>query len=120
MIITIPLLVIGGLLTWFAVVNDNGFQIIWRYFSWSNQTLAMIALWAATSYLLQKSKYRFGSLITALPATFMTAVSLTYLMTADEGFRLNYRFSCIVGICAAVILFTVYMVFLIKRLRSAR
>ena len=41
LIITLPLLGLGGLLTWFAIVNDNGFQIIWRYFSWSNQTLAM-------------------------------------------------------------------------------
>ena len=38
LIITIPLLIIGGLLVWFAIVNDDGFQIIWRYFSWSNQT----------------------------------------------------------------------------------
>ncbi|MBR4724029.1 MAG: carbon starvation protein A, partial [Clostridia bacterium] len=45
LLITIPLLFTGGLLTWFAIVNDNGFQVIWRYFSWSNQTLAMIALW---------------------------------------------------------------------------
>ncbi len=73
--ITIPLLVIGGLLTWFAIANDNGFQIVWRYFSWSNQTLAMIALWVATAYLLKKGKYRFGSLLTAFPASFMTAVN---------------------------------------------
>ena len=45
LLITIPLLAVGGLLTWFAIVYDNGFQTIWRYFSWSNQTLAMIALW---------------------------------------------------------------------------
>lgn len=48
LLITIPLLVIGGGLTWFAIVNDDGFQIVWRYFSWSNQTLAMIALWVST------------------------------------------------------------------------
>ena len=36
LLITIPLLVVGGLLTWFAVADDNGFQTIWRYFSWSN------------------------------------------------------------------------------------
>lgn len=68
LLITIPLLVIGGLLTWFAIANDSGFQIVWRYFSWSNQTLAMIALWVATAYLLKKGKYRFGSLLTAFPA----------------------------------------------------
>ena len=67
--ITIPLLTLGALLTWFAITFANGFEIIWRYFSWSNQTLAMITLWVASSYLLKKGKYKFGSLITALPKT---------------------------------------------------
>jgi len=120
LLLTIPLLLIGGALTGFAMVNANGFQIIWRYFSWSNQTLAMIALWVSTSYLLKKGKYRFGSLITALPATFMTAVAVTYILMADEGFRLNQTVSYIIGIAAAVSLFTVYLVFLIRRIRRRR
>ena len=118
LLITIPLLAIGGLLTWFAIVNDNGFQTIWRYFSWSNQTLAMIALWVATSYLLKKGKYRFGSLLTACPATFMSAVSITYLLISPEGFRLNQTVSYIAGIAAATVLFVIYLVFLIRRVRS--
>lgn len=120
LLLTIPLLLIGGALTVFAMVNANGFQIIWRYFSWSNQTLAMIALWVSTSYLLKKGKYRFGSLITALPATFMTAVAVTYILMADEGFRLNQTVSYIIGIAAAISLFTVYLVFLIRRIRRRR
>lgn len=120
LLLTIPLLLIGGALTAFAMVNANGFQIIWRYFSWSNQTLAMIALWVSTSYLLKKGKYRFGSLITALPATFMTAAAVTYILMADEGFRLNQTVSYIIGIAAAVSLFTVYFVFLIRRIIRKR
>lgn len=120
LLITVPLLAVGGLLTWFAISNDNGFQIIWRYFSWSNQTLAMIALWVSTSYLLKKGKYRFGSLITALPASFMTAVSVTYILMAEEGFRLNQTIAYSVGIGAAVTLLIIYLVFLIKRLRAPK
>lgn len=110
LIITIPLLVVGGLLTWFAIANDDGFAIIWRYFSWSNQTLAMIALWVATAYLIKKGKYRFGSLLTALPAAFMSAVSMTYILMAKEGFRLSSGVSYPIGIGFAVILFIVYLV----------
>ena len=110
LMITIPLLVVGGLLTWFAIVNDNGFQIIWRYFSWSNQTLAMIALWVSTAYLLKKGKYRFGSLLTAIPAAFMTAVSTTYILISQEGFRLNQTVSYIAGAAAAVFLFAFYTI----------
>ncbi len=115
LIITIPLLIIGGLLVWFAIVNDDGFQIIWRYFSWSNQTLAMIALWVATSYLLRRGKYKFGSVITAIPASFMTAVSVTYILMADEGFRLNQTISYIIGFVATFGLMIVYAVLLVKR-----
>ncbi len=115
LLITIPLLVIGGLLTWFAIVNDNGFQIVWRYFSWSNQTLAMIALWVATAYLLKEGRYRFGSLLTAIPATFMTAVSLTYILMAQEGFRLGQTISYPAGAAAAAVLFTIYLVALLRK-----
>ena len=115
LLITIPLLVIGGLLTWFAIVNDNGFQIIWRYFSWSNQTLAMIALWVSTAYLLKEGKYRFGSLLTAFPAAFMTGVSITYILIAREGFRLHQAVSYAVGGAAAIALFAIYLISLKKR-----
>lgn len=115
LMITVPLLVVGGLLTWFATVNDNGFQIIWRYFSWSNQTLAMIALWVATAYLLKEGKYRFGALLTAFPAAFMTGVSLTYILTAKEGLQLGQKLSCIIGAAAALTLLTVSLAALARR-----
>ena len=118
LIITVPLLVIGGLLTWFAIANDSGFQTIWRYFSWSNQTLAMVALWVSTAYLLNKGKYRFGSLLTALPATFMTAVSVTYILMAKEGLKLDQTVSYIIGAVAASVLVTVYLVALIRKNRT--
>lgn len=116
LLITIPLIVVGGLLTWFAIVNDNGFQI----FSWSNQTLAMIALWVATAYLLKKGKYRFGSLLTAFPAAFMSAVSLTYIMMAQEGFRLAQTISYISGASFAAVLFIIYLIFLIRRQKTLK
>jgi carbon starvation protein CstA len=114
LIITLPLLAIGGLLTWFAISNANGFQIIWRYFSWSNQTLAMIALWVASAYLLKQSAYRLGSLLTAIPAVFMTAVTVTYIFMADEGFRVSAIPSYAVGGSVALVLFGVYLFFLVK------
>ena len=118
LIITVPLLVAGGLLTWFAIANDNGFEIIWRYFSWSNQTLAMIALWVATAYLIKQGKYRFGSLITAIPAVFMSAVSMTYILTANEGFRLSIAVAYPVGAAFAAVLFIIYIVLLVRHKKN--
>ena len=64
--------------------NTLGFlsyTVIWRYFSWTNQTLAMIVLWAGAMYLVQEGKnYK----ICMIPATFMSAVSATYFIMAPE------------------------------------
>ena len=104
MIITLPLLGLGALLT------KLDFNVLWRYFSWSNQTLAMIALWIATIYLLKTRKHKIASLITALPASFMSAVSLTYILMAKEGFGINQDIAYPIGIIFALLSFIVYMI----------
>ena len=108
LILTIPLLAVGAILT------QLDFNVLWRYFSWSNQTLAMISLWVATSYLLKHAKKNYYSLITALPATFMSAVSLTYILMADEGFSLSANISYAAGIIFAGLFFCLYVYFAIK------
>ena len=120
LIVTIPLLAVGGLLTWFAIADEQGFNIIWRYFSWSNQTLAVIALWVATAYLVKKGRYRFGSLLTAIPAAFMSAVSATYILTAKEGFRIPTKIAYPIGLGFAAALFAVYAVLLCRKLCGSR
>jgi len=102
--LTIPLLGMA------AVLTQMDFNVLWRYFSWSNQTLAMISLWTATSYLIHKGKYRWGSLITALPASFMTGVTFTYLLMADEGFRMSSAAAYPVGIILALFMFIIYII----------
>lgn len=92
--LTLPLLIVGALL------SQINFDIIWRYFSWSNQTLAMIALWTASSYLYQNKK---NYLITVIPATFMSAVTSTYILMAEEGFKLPQNISYIAGIVFAAV-----------------
>ena len=109
LLITIPLLMTGGLITWYALTNNNGFQTIWRYFSWSNQTLAMISLWVATAYLVKTGNKKYSSLLTALPAAFMSAVSMTYILMAGEGFGLSGTIAYPAGIAFALALFCVYM-----------
>ena len=91
--ISIPLFLVGFLLT------RIDFGIIWRYFAWSNQTLAMVVLWAITVYLLQSRKFYW---VTLIPAFFMTAVSITYILFAPEGFSLPGGISYTIGIGTAV------------------
>ncbi len=110
LLITLPLLAIA------AVLTQLDFNVLWRYFSWSNQTLAMISLWVATAYLLKTQSNKLTSLITALPATFMSAVSMTYILMAQEGFRLGSGVGYPVGVVFAVACFAFY----ITRLRAAK
>ncbi len=91
--VSIPLFVIGFLLT------QINFAIIWRYFAWSNQTLAMVVLWAVTVYLAQERKFYW---VTLIPAVFMTAVTTTYLLLAPEGFSLPKDISYLIGAILSV------------------
>ena len=112
LLITIPLLAAG------AVLTQLDFNVLWRYFSWSNQTLAMIALWVATAYLVLNSKHRFASLITAVPASFMSAVSLTYILMAPEGFKLSSKIGYPAGIIFASALLLIYLVLCVRKTRG--
>ena len=108
LLITLPLLAAS------AVLTQLDFNVLWRYFSWSNQTLAMIALWVATSYLVKNHKNKIASLITAIPATFMSAVSVTYILMAKEGFKLSSNVSYPAGLAAAAVFFVIYVIAVLK------
>ncbi|MCB8816009.1 carbon starvation CstA family protein [Desulfosporosinus shakirovi] len=77
--ISIPLFVVA-----FALSKID-FNFLWRYFSWANQTTAMILLWAAAMFLVKEKRLHW---IATIPAIFMTAVTFTYLLQAPEGFGL--------------------------------
>jgi len=74
--------------------------MIWRYFAWANQTLAVFTLWAVTVFL---SVSRKPYVITLLPALFMTSVCATYICIAPEGLGLSHTDSYVVGITCTVI-----------------
>jgi carbon starvation protein CstA len=100
--VSIPLFAIGLLLT------QMDFSVIWRYFAWSNQTLAMIVLWTITVYLAQQKKFYW---LTLIPSLFMTAVTSTYLLFAPEGFSLSKEISYSAGgiiTVASLVWFLVY------------
>ncbi len=101
--ITIPLLAVG------AVLTQLNFDVIWRYFSWSNQTLAMMTLWAAAMYLARNNRRWWHSLICALPATFMSGVSCTYILMAEEGFRISAGIAYPIGLAFAAACALVYV-----------
>ncbi len=103
--ISIPLFAIGLLLT------QINFDVIWRYFAWSNQTLATIVLWAITVFLVNHRKNYW---ITFLPALFMTMVVSTYLFLAPEGFHLPHEISYTAGAVITLLALLFFLGFLRK------
>ena len=53
-----------------------------------------------------------------LGAAFMSAVSMTYILMAKEGFRLSERIAWPVGVCFAAALFVLYLVLTARHRRD--
>jgi carbon starvation protein CstA len=92
LMLAVPLFAVGVALT------KIPFAVVWRYFAWSNQTLAMMVLWAGAAYLKSQNKNHW---IATIPATFMTAVSVTYILQAPEGLGLATSISYPAGALVA-------------------
>src|SRR5699024_8215206 len=88
-------------------ISKTDFEVIWRYFAWTNQTLAVFVLWTITVYLLKKKKPYFISLI---PALFMTMVSVSYIFIAPEGLGMNLQ----VGLTAGTVVTTTLMIMFLQ------
>lgn len=114
LIISIPLFILASFLLWYNIADEDGFNVIWRYFGWANQTLAVFMLWTATAYLV---KYRGGIsfMLTLLPAAFMTAVCVTYLCVAKIGFNLPVTWNWYIGISTFVLSLAVFSILYMRR-----
>ena len=114
LIVGIPLFLAASALLWLNVANADGFNIIWRYFGWANQTLAVFALWTATVYLV---KHKGGAwyLMTMLPAAFMTAVTLTFICIDKIGFRLPASWNAWIGFSTFLLSFVLFFIWKRRR-----
>jgi carbon starvation protein CstA len=108
LIVSMPLFIIA-----FLLLNLD-FSIIWRYFAWTNQTLATIVLWTITAYLIREDKFYWIALI---PAVFMTAVVSTYILMAPEGFEISKNISLWIGALLALFSF-LFTLWYAKRIKS--
>ena len=112
LLVSVPIFVA----TFFIMLID--FSVLWRYFAWCNQTLAVFTLWAITVYLARHKK---AYIITLIPAIFMTAVSVSYILFAPsrEGFGLGYNVAVGCGGAVAAVL-TVVVLAYIRRINNGK
>ena len=92
----IALLVIIGIILW-AKTGDNSFTLVWRYFNFVNQLIAVPTFLYASVYLYNNGKNYFMTLIPGLFYIFITAM---FILNNKIGFNLSYKVS---GILAFVI-----------------
>lgn len=107
LMICIPLFIVAIGILLYSQKDKDGFDMIWRYFAWTNQTLAVFTLWALTVFLARAGKLY---IVTLIPALFMTAVCSTYIFVAPEGLALNAIPSQIIGCTITAITLVAFMV----------
>ena len=119
LIIALPIFAVTVLLLWFNVANENGFNVIWRYFGWANQTLACFTLWTATVYLATKKNglYYF---IAQIPAAFMTAVCVAYICIDKIGFHLPSLWAGSIAVLTFIICVVAFYIWRIHYLRHKK
>lgn len=82
LIVAIPMFAVTAVVLVYSIADTSGFDMIWRYFAWANQVIAMVTLWAITVYLSKEKKNYIFSLV---PAMFMTMVTMTYIFEFPAG-----------------------------------
>jgi carbon starvation protein CstA len=110
--VSLPLFAIG------FTMSQLEFSTIWKYLGLSNQILAVFVLWTGAMYLAVKKK---NHLFLSIPATFLTAVCLTYILVAplkNGGLALSTQLGYPVGVLAALLIFIWFVIISKKRKES--
>lgn len=117
-LLTLPLFAaVVGICIW-DFADSSNFNILWRWFAWSNQFLATISLWVSTGYLLKEGSNRFKSLFVAIPAAIMNAAVITYLFGEPNlalGRFMPMSIAVIVGGSVSGLIFCFYLFQLLRK-----
>lgn len=97
----------------FAKMSSEGFNILWRYFSWANQTIAIFAFAMATVYLYKNGK---NFLIALIPGIFYTFIITTFILNAKIGFHIPWNVTYPVG----AVLTIIYVFLTMKAAKGAK
>lgn len=109
LLLTIPMFAICLVIIFWSNLDKEGFNILWNYFSWSNQLMAVCSLCVTVVYLRSKNKNYWIALLPCMFMTFITAdyilwVSPENLKGAPVGFGLDYNTARVLAIFVAVAL----------------
>ena len=109
LLICIPMFVVAALILWYNIADANGFNTIWRYFGWANQSLSIFTFWALTVFLRRERKGLYY-IITLIPAMFMTAICTTYIFVDKTCIGLDPKFGLPIALGTALIAFVLFLI----------
>ena len=85
----------------FAKFNTQGFNILWRYFAWANQTLSLFAFLVITVWMFENGKRKYAW-IPLIPGGFYAFITVTFIANAEIGFHIPWTGPYVIGVCAAL------------------
>lgn len=100
------MLVVVAALLWWSNLSAKTFGLLWNYFSWGNQVLAVTTLLAGAVYLLRNGK---NCLISLIPGLFMLFIVLTYILWISPahggpvGLGLNLKIAYLISIVLVIL-----------------
>ena len=100
LLIIIPIAVIIISIILWAKTNDGSFTLVWRYFNFVNQLIAIPTFLYATVYLFKNNKNYF---ITLIPGLFYIFITSSFILNSKIGFGLSYKISETAGLLLTVI-----------------
>lgn len=77
-------------LLFFSKLNANGFNVLWRYFAWANQTIAVFAFAMIAIYMIKNKQPYIMSLV---PGMFYMFIISSFILNASIGFNLPWSVS---------------------------
>ena len=99
--LAVPIFVLVAAIIVWAKFNSDGFNTLWRYFAWSNQTLSLFAFLAISVWMFENKKAKFVW-VPLIPGAFYTFICVTYIANAQIGFHIPWTPAYIIGVCTAV------------------
>lgn len=111
LVIVIPIVIcVLAILIW-AKTNANSFSLIWRYFTFFNQLIAIPTLCCGAIFLARAKKNYFVALI---PALFYVFITMSFIFSEKIGFNLPLKNAEIIGFVLTLSVF-MYIIKKIKR-----
>ena len=110
LVIIVPIILCVLTILYWAKTNAGSFGLIWRYFTFFNQLIAIPVLLCATVFLAKQKKNFWTAFV---PALFYVFITMSFIFSEKIGFNLPLMYAEIIGLLLTFLV-TIYVRKLIK------